>query len=123
MLCCPLSSNDDDGASFYSDKIVKAKKSHECCECEAAIKSGDSYEYVSGCWDGSFDVYKTCLSCVEIRNHFACNGWLFGYLWSDLRDNFFPDMKAGGPCMDGLSPEAKARLFDERLKWLEQKAK
>lgn len=37
---------------------------------------------------------------------------------SDLEENFFPDMKAGGPCMEGLSPAAKARLFDRRMKWL-----
>lgn len=25
------------------------------------------YEYVSGLWDGSWDDYKTCLNCAELR--------------------------------------------------------
>jgi hypothetical protein len=55
---------------------------------------------------------------VEIRTHFACgNGWIIGELWNDLEENFFPDMKAGGQCMHGLSPEAKRRLIDARMEW------
>lgn len=120
MVCCPLSGVDGESPSFFSDKIVKAKKEHRCSECKEAIPIKTQYEYASGCWDGDFQVYKTCMSCVEIRAHFACgNGWTYGYLWNDLEENFFPDMKAGGPCMEGLSPEAKARLFELRLKWLE----
>ena len=38
------------------------------------------------------------------------------------RQNGIPGMKAGGPCMKGLSPEAKARLFERRMKWLEDNA-
>ena len=60
----------------------------------------------------------TCELCVEIRDHFACNGWIFGQLWEDLENNFFPEMVAGGPCMEGLSPTAKAALFEERTRWL-----
>jgi len=95
-----------------------ARKEHQCYECREVIPIGAIYEYASGVWDRQPSSYKTCLSCVEIRNHFACDGWLFGQVWQDIRDNFFPDMKAGGPCMKGLSPEAKGRLFDLRMKWL-----
>lgn len=124
MLCCPLSSYDDgDGsAECYDQRIVTAKKLHKCTECGEDIPSGSRYEYTKGLWEGSWSVFKTCLSCREIRDHFACDGYLFGQLWSDLADNFFPDMKAGGPCMEGLSPEAKGRLFDLRMKWLEDSA-
>jgi len=77
------------------------------------------HERVTGKWDQSVDTHRTCLSCVEIRDHFACgNGWIFGSVMTDLEENFFPDMMAGGPCMDGLSPAAKARLFELRLQWL-----
>lgn len=120
MVCCPLSgAGDGDMMQCQTDVIRKARKQHECYECGDAIPIGAKYEYSSGVWDGRPRSFKTCLSCVEIRNHFSCEGWIYGQLWSDLEENFFPDMKAGGPCMAGLSPEAKGRLFELRLKWLE----
>ena len=117
--CCPLSS-DPDGitATVYTMKVVVAKKAHRCTECDEDIAAGARYERVTGLWDGSWSTYQTCLSCVEIRNHFECDGWFFGQLWDDLEENFFPDMKAGGPCMEGLSPEAKDRLITKRMDWL-----
>ena len=122
MQCCPLTGNDDgESASVYHANTRTARKPHRCTECREVIPAGAKYEHTSGCWDYSWSTYKTCLSCVEIRNHFACDGWLFGQLWEDLRENFFPDMKAGGPCMQGLSPEAKARLFEKRLAWLQER--
>jgi hypothetical protein len=121
VICCPLTSSDgEDGPSCSTTKVRTARKVHRCCECREDITVGTKYEYVSGIWDGRPGAYKTCLSCVEIRDHFACEGYIYGQLWEDLEENFFPEMKAGGPCMEGLSPEAKARLFDLRLLWLEE---
>lgn len=123
MQCCPLSGNSDGDTRECSTSTVRtARKDHRCYECHEVIPKGSRYEYASGIWDGSPSAFKTCLSCVEIRNHFGCEGWIYGQLWSDLEENFFPDMKAGGPCMEGLSPEAKSRLFELRLKWLEDSA-
>lgn len=120
MVCCPLQSGDEEGPAVFLQRTIVARKPHTCTECGEQIQPKTAYEQVTGCWDHRWSTYKTCASCVEIRDHFACdNGWLFGQLWSDLADNFFPDMKAGGPCMEGLSPEAKGRLFERRMKWLE----
>lgn len=117
-MCCPLS-NDGDGPSCFTEKIRTARKEHRCTECRETITIGAKYECVSGVWDGRPDRYKTCLSCVEIRNHFSCNsGWVYGELWSQLEESFFPDMRAGGKCLDGLSPEAKGRMFEKRTAWL-----
>ena len=117
--CCPLEGGDwDVMPAFSSTSTPRAKQEHICCECRDVIPKGAKYQRTSGKWDGSMDTYKTCLSCVEIRDHFACNGFMYGQLWQDLRKNFFPGMRAGGPCMDGLSPEAKTRLFDKRTAWL-----
>jgi len=77
---------------------------------------GECYERVTGYWDGYFDTFTTCLLCAEIRGHFNCDGFLYGALWENLADNFFPTMTAGGPCITGLSPAAKDRLFEEKLK-------
>ena len=120
VVCCPLGGGDECPASAYTQKNRRAAKEHRCTECGETITKGTMYEYVKGLWDGAWSAYKTCLSCVEIRDHFACvSGWLFGEVWSQIEENFFPDMKAGGPCMEGLSPAAKSRLFERRLKWLE----
>lgn len=119
VVCCPLYGCDDNTASFYEETRPTAKKEHRCCECKEAIAKGARYERTKGLWEDGWSTYKTCLSCVEIRNHFSCGeGWIFTCLWEQLKENFFPNMKAGGPCMEGLSPEAKARLFEKRLVWL-----
>lgn len=119
MVCCPLSNDGyEDGPSCCTESIRKARKEHWCCECRETIKVGDRYEYVSGIWDGRADSYKTCLLCKEIRDHFSCgHGWVYGEVWSQLTENFFPDMKAGGQCMAGLSPAAKQYLIDLRMEW------
>lgn len=94
-----------------------ARKAHVCTECHEVIPAKSKYERTEGLWDGEWSTFKTCLSCVEIRDHFSCGGWVYGLLWSDIEENFFPDMKAGGPCMEGLSPAAKGRLFERCTAW------
>jgi hypothetical protein len=119
MMCCPLSGGCDhgDGPTIYTTATPVARKEHRCTECREAIQIGTKYERTEGLWSGAWSTFKTCLSCVEIRDHFSCDGWVYGSLWEDLEQNFFPDMRAGGPCMDGLSPAAKARLFDRCTAW------
>ncbi len=119
MICCPLSgsSDADECIQGHTVKLRTARKEHKCQECSEAIPVGAKYEYASGVFDRSGFSHKTCMSCREIRDHFACDGFIYGQLWEDLENNFFPDMKAGGPCLEGLSPAAKGRLFDECLRW------
>lgn len=118
ITCCPLSGGGD-RATVCHVRIITAAKQYACSECRETIGKGTNHELVKGMWDGSWSSFRTCLSCVEIRTHFGCGeGWIYGELWSQLEDNFFPDMKAGGPCMEGLSPEAKSRMFERRLVWM-----
>lgn len=118
VTCCPLEAGDEP-ATVSRTEVRRAAKEHACEECRETIKRGDRYEHHVGLWDGRWSTSRTCLSCVEIRNHFSCGGWIFGQLWSDLEEHFFHDMTAGGPCMEGLSPAAKGRLFERRMAWLE----
>lgn len=118
VTCCPLSSGEDSGPSFSHTEVRKARKVHECCECGQSIAVGVRYEFTSGAWDGNMSTYKTCLVCVELREHFGCEGWIYEQLWEDLEENFVPYMKAGGPCMDGLSPLARKALFDAFADWV-----
>lgn len=118
MNCCPLSESDE-AAEVYDVSRPKAAKEHRCSECRGVIPRGATHELVSMLFDGEWSKWRTCSSCSDIREHFACGrGAVIGELWSDLADNFFPDMKAGGPCLHGLSPDNKARMFRYRMAWL-----
>ncbi len=118
MVCCPLSGCDG-YATAGEVTTRKARKEHLCHECHDPIVRGSRYEHASTLYDGSWSTFKTCLTCVEIRDHFDCGeGYVYGQLWSDIEENFFPDMAAGGVCIEGLSPAAKARMFELRLEWM-----
>lgn len=62
--------NDFELPSAFSEKERKARKPHECCECNQEIKIGEKYQYCSGIWDGEPSSYKTCLSCLTLRNDY-----------------------------------------------------
>lgn len=47
----------------------KARKTHCCDECRRTIQLGESYEYISGVWEGEPGQYKTCEACVILREH------------------------------------------------------
>lgn len=116
--CCPLQECDE-YVTVYERTQRRSRKDHECCECGAgAIKRGDLYDDISMLFDGSWSSWRECLLCAEIGDHFSCGGGrVAGTLWSDLEENFFPDMRMGGPCMAGLSPEAKLKLVERRMAW------
>lgn len=118
MMCCPLSECDD-APTVYTTTTPVARKPHRCEECGESIVVGTRYELYKSLFDGTWSTTRTCSSCAEIRDHFRCGGsYYIGMLWEELEENFFPDMRAGGPCMDGLSPTAKGRLFEMRLEWV-----
>lgn len=54
--------------TLYSEREVRARKQHRCCECRVSIKPGDTYNRADGLWDGSFHVLKTCPPCAEARS-------------------------------------------------------
>jgi len=83
MSCYCDCGYDGDRAEFMSEKIVCAKKSHTCCECFEPIEPGEKYERVDGKWDGHMDTYKTCLTCVRIRDDY-CSSWIYGELRQTL---------------------------------------
>jgi hypothetical protein len=107
-----LSGGDNDDPSVCSQRVIKARKQQTCCECDKAIAPGESYEFVSGCWDGSWQSYRTCLICVEIRDAFCCNGYTFTWLWDRVREELLPNMRMG--CLEKLTTAAaKIALTDE----------
>lgn len=117
MMCCPLDGGGDP-ATVLDTSHPRAARDHSCTECRGTIHKGSKHELVKAMWDKRWHAMRTCMLCVEVREHFACgNGYIWGEVWNQLEENFFPDMKCGGPCMDGLSPAAKQWLIDKRMEW------
>lgn len=109
---------DGEYCEFYEAKIVTAKKSHKCIECDIEIKPGQRYEVVSGFFDGEFFRQKTCLLCAELREAFCCDGSqiMQTMLWETITENLFPRMTTG--CLQKIkTAEAKQFLIDRWNKW------
>lgn len=116
-ICCPLTEYDEEN-EFERAVVIKAATKHRCVECGETISVGSLHEKFVCLHDGHWSRYRTCLLCKEIRDHFACGrGYCIGVLWEELEDNFLPNMKAGGPCLEGLSARAKECLFHAWRAW------
>ena len=115
---CLSSCFDADDNEFYSASARKARKAHECCECESWIQPGETYERAVGKSDGAVWAHNTCNLCVEIRTHFYCNGgWLFTQLWDEMRDQLFEENAFRFECMEGLSVAAREKVLGQWRKW------
>lgn len=72
-----------DGPEVGTKTMRKARKLHKCCECHQEINPGETYEHVTGLWDGAWSSFKTCAICVRIRDDlFPC-----GYEYEGLAEN------------------------------------
>lgn len=93
--------DDDEPASAYSEVFPKARKTHYCCECGAAINKGDRYQRYSLVWEGTARDYKSCLECAQIRDYqdrkaWPCSGPPFTLLYDEwLRSELPPHVLAG----------------------------
>lgn len=60
-----MCTDDYEVAKLYSERIIKSKKNHICCECSRKIKSGERYRYVFVVDDSVKPcVFKTCHNCI-----------------------------------------------------------
>lgn len=101
---------------FHTERVVCARKEHKCGECGEAIAAGEKYERSSGKWDGELSVFCTCLPCAEIRDTFACEGFVYENLWEDIRESMFETMTTG--CLQKLkTARAKQMLLDQWNEW------
>lgn len=67
-MSCYCEYGDAEMPEFFLSQTVRARKTHTCYECKSDIAAGEMYVRESGKWDGEFNVYKTCMSCKEIRD-------------------------------------------------------
>ena|ERR1700744_4138332 len=111
-----IGSDDQDSASLCIVFWPKARKSHQCVECNRVIEIGQAYECVKMLFDGDWGRYKTCQVCAEIRTAFSCGAMVFGELWVDMKTYAFP--KLNESCFNELhTVEAKKYLRERWMKW------
>ena len=109
--------DDFDTDGFQHSEIRKARKTYHCTECRGVIAKGERYERYACKTEGRIYTSITCLVCHEIRSALYCDGFYFGRLWADVREQLFP--KFSVKCIDQLTTvAAKARLQAEYQKFL-----
>ena len=85
-LICDCSTDFGDAPSCSVVKTRRARKEHKCCECHGLILPGSRYEYTSGIWDGDPMDFKTCLTCVAIREQYCPRSWVYGMLAESIHE-------------------------------------
>jgi hypothetical protein len=55
---------DYDPPQFFTETLRHARREYQCYECRRTIRRDELHEVVSGKWDGSFSVFRTCIPCV-----------------------------------------------------------
>ena len=75
-------------ASFYTKRLVaKARRAHRCNECGNQVRPGESYERVTGVWDGDLSTFCTCQKCLSLREAVTecvpCFCWRHGDMLND----------------------------------------
>lgn len=79
----------DELCTLLSRKRLKARKEYKCTECRHVIQLGDVYEEDATLFDGNFATYRTCLTCVRIRDTlFTVCGWYYGGMWEEIHEAY-----------------------------------
>jgi len=98
--CCIIDPNDMDcRVVLFSDRVVTARKPHECSECRDSILVGRLYSRETGKLDGAFCTFRLCARCRNTRDEYFLNGWIYGELRESFRECF------GFDYCDGLPPD------------------
>lgn len=81
MIECDCSCDIDESNRCEIEVWRKARKSHICCECGDEIVPGVRYQVGSGVnAEGEPFRFKTCATCVAIRERYCSGGWYWGGL-------------------------------------------
>ena len=106
--CSCIYVGDYDGPSMHSKSHRKARKTHQCSECERNILPGEEYEYVFGVWAGDTNQFKTCLDCLSVRDSFFCEGIVYGGIWELVPEHILElNGEVSSDCIVPLTPRAR----------------
>lgn len=114
--------DDYDEQGFQTRITRRARKEYQCVECREPIRKGDSYVHFASKFEGRIFTNRTCVLCEEIREALYCDGYFFGRLWADVRDQIFDRTGLTVACVDKLTTvEAKKRLQQAWMGYLKLK--
>lgn len=112
-VCIGGEYGDGEPCEFFDARKVKARKVHQCCECDRDIPVGSHYLKEALKSDGEFTSFSTCEVCEDIRKSLSCDTPPpFGCLWEEIIDNVFPVMTTG--CLQKLQTAAAKQYLVER---------
>lgn len=118
MSCaCVYVGDDHDMCTLHRSKMVTARKTHKCYECNHTIWPGQKYEYVVAVWDGIFQTVKTCPDCLSIKAAMFCDGWVYGGMHEYLQE-YLQEINGelNIQCLDGMTLGARImvmKMIDE----------
>lgn len=51
---------------FYTVSEPRARKTHNCIECDSDIRIGEKHRCCTGKWDGEVKTYRMCAKCARL---------------------------------------------------------
>lgn len=69
---CSCDNFDVEPCEFYQASFIRARKAHQCADCEATIQPGEMYERIVGKFDGEFFTHTQCKVCKQIQSDYGC---------------------------------------------------
>lgn len=112
MDCATISQCDsyDGSLDFCNIDKVKARKIQRCGECRRLIFPGETYERVSGKWDGEFVTEKTCSDCLSIRSELF-QTYFYGGIKEGLHEMISEaDGDVNQACIARMTPAGRAMV-------------
>jgi hypothetical protein len=111
---CVWVGDTDNFPEFINSKVITAQKTHRCTECAHVIQPGEKYERDSGKWhETGFHHFKTCMTCVELRENLFCEG----FTYTKIRENLYEHIQErrgliDESCIASLGLSARAVICD-----------
>ena len=100
---------DDDTFEVLTVSHPTAKKKHKCNECRREILPGERYEVQRYSANHNLETHTTCSTCLEIRDIFFCDGYVYGWMYDNFNDSLYDDgCDLSEACIASLSSEARA---------------
>lgn len=111
MECACIDVDVDESVREIIDKIVVARKNHECDECHRIIDYKTKYRLEVFEYYG-VGRHKTCLICNSVRTEMFCS-FIYGQIWERLYDEIdATDGDLPQSHIAALIPGARAKVCD-----------
>ena len=73
-------------SDFNEQRIVTARKVHNCEFCKKQIQPGERYSYGSGAFEGDFYTRKLCPECFDMLDTFCKENGYGEFSWDWVTD-------------------------------------